>query len=85
MRNSCSCLRCRGLRTGPDRVRADRRDVPVRATWRHSPSAIKSVLSFDPEQTRRHLAAKMALYSPARAAGAIVDAATTLAADGQLQ
>ena len=42
-------------------------------------AAIRNVLSFDPEQTRRHLAAKMALYSPARAAGAIVDAATTLA------
>jgi glycosyltransferase involved in cell wall biosynthesis len=48
-------------------------------------AAIRNVLSFDPEQTRRHLAAKMALYSPARAAGAIVDAATTLAAEGQLQ
>jgi glycosyltransferase involved in cell wall biosynthesis len=48
-------------------------------------SAIETVLSFDPERTRRHLAAKMALYSPARAAEAIVDAAATLAADGQLQ
>jgi glycosyltransferase involved in cell wall biosynthesis len=48
-------------------------------------SAIESVLSFDPEQTRRHLAAKMAVYSPARAAGAVVDAATTLAAGGRLQ
>jgi glycosyltransferase involved in cell wall biosynthesis len=48
-------------------------------------AAIRNVLSFHPEQTRRHLAAKMALYSPARAAGAVVDAATTLAADGQLQ
>jgi glycosyltransferase involved in cell wall biosynthesis len=48
-------------------------------------SAIENVLSFDPALTRRHLAAKMALYSPARAAQAIVDAATTLAADGQLQ
>ena len=48
-------------------------------------AAIRSVLSFDPEQTRRHLAAKMAVDSPARAAGAVVDAATTLAADGQLQ
>ena len=48
-------------------------------------AAIRDVLSFDPEQTRRHLAAKMALYSPARAAGAVVDAATTLAAEGQLQ
>jgi glycosyltransferase involved in cell wall biosynthesis len=48
-------------------------------------SAIRNVLSFDAEQTRRHLAAKTALYSPAKAAGAIVEAATTLAADGQLQ
>jgi len=48
-------------------------------------AAIRNVLSFDAEQTRRHLAAKMAVYSPARAAGAIVDAATTLADDGQLQ
>jgi glycosyltransferase involved in cell wall biosynthesis len=48
-------------------------------------AAIRNVLSFDPEQTRRHLAAKMAVYSPARAAAAVVDAATTLAADGQLQ
>lgn len=42
-------------------------------------SAIESVLALDPEQTRRHLAAKMALYSPARSAAAVVDAATTLA------
>jgi glycosyltransferase involved in cell wall biosynthesis len=48
-------------------------------------AAIRNVLSFDREQTRRHLAAKMTLYSPAQAAGAVVDAATTLAADGQLQ
>ncbi|SEN79871.1 Glycosyltransferase involved in cell wall bisynthesis [Rhodospirillales bacterium URHD0017] len=48
-------------------------------------AAIRNVLSFDPEQTRRHLAAKMAVYSPARAAGAVVDAATTLAANGRLQ
>jgi glycosyltransferase involved in cell wall biosynthesis len=48
-------------------------------------SAIESVLAFDPEQTRRHLAAKMALYSPARAAAAVVDAATTLAVSGRLQ
>ena len=48
-------------------------------------SAIESVLALDPEQTRRHLAAKMALYSPARAATAVVDAATTLAAEGRLQ
>ena len=48
-------------------------------------SAIETVLSFDHERTRRHLATKMALYSPARAAEAIVDATTTLAADGRLQ
>jgi glycosyltransferase involved in cell wall biosynthesis len=48
-------------------------------------SAIENVLSFDGEPTRRHLAAKMALYSPARAATAIVDATTTLAADARLQ
>lgn len=48
-------------------------------------AAIRNVLSFDPEQTRRHLAAKMAQYSPVRAARAIVDAATTLGADGPLQ
>lgn len=47
--------------------------------------AIESTLSLDSDRTRRHLAAKMALYSPERAASAIVDAATTLAADAQLQ
>ena len=46
--------------------------------------AIDSALSLDVERTRRHLAAKMALYSPDRAAGAVVDAATTLRGDGQL-
>jgi glycosyltransferase involved in cell wall biosynthesis len=48
-------------------------------------SAIESVLALDPVQTRRHLAAKMAQYSPARAAAAVVDAATTLAAEARLQ
>ena len=48
-------------------------------------SAIENVLSFDAEPTRRYLAAKMAVYSPARAATAIVDAATTLAARARLQ
>ena len=48
-------------------------------------SAIEHVLSFDAERTRHHLAAKMALYSPARAAAAIVDATTTLAAGARLQ
>jgi glycosyltransferase involved in cell wall biosynthesis len=47
--------------------------------------AIESVLSLDPDLTRRHLAAKVALYSPARAAAGIVDAATTLAGRGPLQ
>lgn len=48
-------------------------------------SAIENVLSFDAELTRRHLAAKMAFYSPVRAATAIVDATTTLAAGARLQ
>lgn len=48
-------------------------------------SAIENVLSLDAGLTRRHLAAKMALYSPARAATAIVDATTTLAAGARLQ
>jgi glycosyltransferase involved in cell wall biosynthesis len=48
-------------------------------------SAIERVLSFDAERTRRHLAAKMALYTPARAATAIVDATTTLVAVARLQ
>lgn len=48
-------------------------------------SAIDNVLSFDAAATRRHVAAKMALYTPARAATAIVDAATTLAAGARLQ
>ena len=47
--------------------------------------AIATALSFDPERTRRHLAAKMALYSPAQAAGAIVDGATTLASMRRVQ
>jgi glycosyltransferase involved in cell wall biosynthesis len=71
---------------GPDLIDSGR----TGATFRFGDAAalaaaIRNVLSFDPEQTRRHLAAKMALYSPARAAEAVVDAATTLAADGQLQ
>ncbi|MPZ32112.1 MAG: glycosyltransferase [Rhodospirillales bacterium] len=48
-------------------------------------SAIENVVSFDAELTRRHLAAKMALYSPARAAAAVVDATTTLATGARLQ
>lgn len=48
-------------------------------------AAVDGVLSLDRDATRRHLAAKMALYSPARAAEAIVDAAATLARNGRLQ
>lgn len=48
-------------------------------------SAIENVLSFDTEPTRRHLAAKMAVYSPARAATAIIEAATTLVGNASLQ
>jgi len=71
---------------GPDLIEAGRTgatfafgDTAALAT------AIRNVLSFDLDQTLRHLAAKMAVYSPARAAGSVIDAATTLAADGQLQ
>jgi glycosyltransferase involved in cell wall biosynthesis len=42
-------------------------------------AAIESVLSLDADHVRRRLAAKIALYAPARAASAIVEAATTLA------
>jgi glycosyltransferase involved in cell wall biosynthesis len=48
-------------------------------------AAIESTLSQDPDQTRRHLVAKMALYSPSVAAQAIVDAVTTLGCDRQVQ
>jgi glycosyltransferase involved in cell wall biosynthesis len=48
-------------------------------------SAIQEGLALDPLITRRYLAAKMALYSPSRAAEAIVEAATTFAADRRLQ
>jgi glycosyltransferase involved in cell wall biosynthesis len=54
-------------------------DIPALA------GAIEGVLSLDADLTRRHLAAKMAQYSPARAATGIVDATTTLADDGPLQ
>jgi glycosyltransferase involved in cell wall biosynthesis len=47
--------------------------------------AVQRTLSLDRELTQRHLAARMALYSPERAAAAIVDATTTLAASGRLQ
>lgn len=47
--------------------------------------AIDDTLSLDSDLTRRHLAAKMALYSPSRAAGAIVEATTTLGAAARLQ
>ena len=48
-------------------------------------STMEKVLALDPERTRRHLADKMALYSPARAAAAVVDAATTLASGARLE
>jgi glycosyltransferase involved in cell wall biosynthesis len=54
-------------------------DVPAFA------DAIESVLSLDAGDVRRHLAARVALYSPARAATAIVEAATTLARGARLQ
>ncbi|HJT91129.1 MAG TPA: hypothetical protein VJ777_04190, partial [Mycobacterium sp.] len=47
--------------------------------------AIDDVLAFDRKRTQRHLAARIALYSPTRAAEAIVEAATTLAIGGPLQ
>ena len=47
--------------------------------------AIADVLARDPDLTRRHLAAKMAAYSPARTTAAIVEAAATLAAERRLQ
>jgi glycosyltransferase involved in cell wall biosynthesis len=42
-------------------------------------AAIESVLSLDADHVRRRVAARIALYSPARAASAIVEAARTLA------
>lgn len=48
-------------------------------------AAIERVFSLDPDRTRRHLAAKMTVYSPVRAATAIVEAAATLAARSPLQ
>ena len=41
-------------------------------------AAIESVLSLDADHVRRRVAARVALYSPARAASAIVEAATIL-------
>ena len=41
-------------------------------------AALDSVLSLDADHVRRRVAARIALYSPARAAGGIVEAATTL-------
>jgi glycosyltransferase involved in cell wall biosynthesis len=46
--------------------------------------AIRRVLAQDPVQTRRHLAAKMARYSPLLAAEAIVAATATIASRRQL-
>jgi glycosyltransferase involved in cell wall biosynthesis len=42
--------------------------------------AIDSVLTFDPEATRRRLRERLEIYSPARAADGVIAAATTLAA-----
>jgi glycosyltransferase involved in cell wall biosynthesis len=41
-------------------------------------AAIEGVLSLDPDRVRHHVAARIALYSPARAARGIVEAATTV-------
>lgn len=49
-------------------------DVPALAT------SIASVLAFDPSLTRRALAERMEIYSPARAAGGVLEAADALAA-----
>lgn len=49
-------------------------DVPALAT------SIASVLAFDPSLTRRALAERMEVYSPARAAGGVLEAADALAA-----
>jgi glycosyltransferase involved in cell wall biosynthesis len=46
-------------------------------------AAVRSALSLDPDRTRQSLAAKMSIYSPARAAQAIVDAAHALRAQGR--
>jgi glycosyltransferase involved in cell wall biosynthesis len=42
-------------------------------------AAIDSVLSLDRDHVRRHVAARIALYAPARAAAAVVEAAEALA------
>ena len=44
-------------------------------------AALDSVLSLDADHVRRRVAARIALYSPARAASGIVEAATTLSDD----
>jgi glycosyltransferase involved in cell wall biosynthesis len=49
-------------------------DVPALAT------SIASVLAFDPSLARRALAERMEIYSPARAAGGVLEAADALAA-----
>ena len=48
-------------------------------------AAIASVLALDPGATRRVLAERVAIYSPARAADGILDAASTLAAAVRLR
>ena len=54
-------------------------DVPALAT------SIASVLAFDPSLTRRALAERMEIYSPARAAGGVLEAADALAASTGLR
>lgn len=54
-------------------------DVPALAT------AIASVLALDPSLTRRALAERMEIYSPARAAGGVLEAADALAASTGLR
>lgn len=54
-------------------------DLPALAT------SIASVLAFDPSLTRRALAERMEIYSPARAAGGVLEAADALAASTGLR
>lgn len=54
-------------------------DVPALAT------SIASVLALDPRLTRRALAERMEIYSPARAADGVLEAADALAAGSRLR
>lgn len=54
-------------------------DVPALAT------SIASVLALDPSLTRRALAERMEIYSPARAADGVLEAADALAAGSRLR